>query len=205
VSKHTGADPARSAPQPAPQTIRAAGAACAVAMQSPAGAKRRAARMLPNIDRGKWGQHICKIRSGCMSRASARAAISWSPQCVDSASPFLASVSWSTMALSYPGRTSHSRRRRPRVPRPACRLLPLRPRPPPATNAHILKPSGRFDVENERSHISTTGVETRRTPLAPPLAHPPPQTQTRPRTLPRNPFVTKYKKCAGRACRRGRR
>jgi hypothetical protein len=71
MSKHAGADPARSAPQPAPQTIRAAGAACAVAMQTPAGAKRRAARMLPNIDRGKWGQHLYQIRSGWQSRASA--------------------------------------------------------------------------------------------------------------------------------------
>jgi hypothetical protein len=40
---------------------------------------------------------------------------------------------------------------------------------------------------------STTGVETRRTPLVPPQAHPPPQTRTHPRTLPRMPFVTKYK------------
>jgi hypothetical protein len=58
MSKHAGADPARFDPQPAPQTIRAAGAACAVAMQTPAGAKRCAARMLPNIDRDKWGQHL---------------------------------------------------------------------------------------------------------------------------------------------------
>jgi hypothetical protein len=64
MSKHTVADPARSAPQPAPQTIRAAGAACAVAMQTPAGTERRAARMLPNIDRGKWGQHLIPYTLG---------------------------------------------------------------------------------------------------------------------------------------------
>jgi hypothetical protein len=94
---------------------------------------------------------------------------------------------------SHPGRTSHPRRRRPQVPRPVRRLLPPRPRPPPATHAHILNPSGRFDIENRRSHISTTGVEVKSTPLAPPLAHPPPQTQTQPRTLPRMCSVTRYK------------
>jgi hypothetical protein len=79
MSKPKGADPARSAPQPAPQTIRAAGAACAVAIHTPAGAKRRVARMLPNIDRGKWGQHLYQIRSGCLSRASAQTAVWSSP------------------------------------------------------------------------------------------------------------------------------
>jgi hypothetical protein len=126
MSKHAGADPARSAPQPAPQTIRAAGAACAVTMQTPAGAERRAARKLPNIDRGKWGQHLYQIRSGCMSRASAQTEIWWSPPCVDSASRFTASVSLMTTAPSHPGRASHARRRRPRVPRPVYRLLLLR-------------------------------------------------------------------------------
>jgi hypothetical protein len=153
-------------------------------MQTPAGAERRAARKLPNIDRGKWGQHLYQIRSGCMSRASAQTEIWWSPPCVGSASRFTASVSLMTTAPSYPGRISHARRRRPRVPRPVYRLLLLRPRPPPATQAHILNPSGRFDVENGRSHISTTGVETKRTSFAPPRAHPPPQTRTSPRRPP---------------------
>jgi hypothetical protein len=71
VSRHAGADPARFDPQPAPQTIRAAGAAWAVTMQSPAGAKRRAARKLPNIDRDKWGLPLYQIRSGCLFSASA--------------------------------------------------------------------------------------------------------------------------------------
>jgi hypothetical protein len=194
LSKHAGADPARSAPQPAPQTIRAAGAACAVTTQSPAGAKRRAARMPPKIDRGKWGQHLYQICSGWQSRASAQTAIRWSPPCVGSAARFAASMSWTTMAPSHPGRTSDPRRRRPRVPRPACRLLPLRHFPPPPTDAHILNSSGRFEIENGRSHISTTGVETRRTTLFSfPRAHPPPQTRTQPRTLPRMPFVTRCK------------
>jgi hypothetical protein len=188
MSKPKGADPARSAPQPAPQTIRAAGAACAVAIHTPAGAKRRVARMLPNIDRGKWGQHLYQIRSGCLSRASAQTEISSSPAQAAPAARLVASVSCTTMAPSHPGRTSHARRRRPRVPRPVRRLLSPRSRPPPATHAHILKPSGRLDVENGRSHISTTGVETRRTALAPPRAHPPPQTRTLPRTLPRMPL-----------------
>jgi hypothetical protein len=172
MSNCTGADPALFDPQPAPQTIRAAGAACAVAMQMPAGAKRRAARKLPIIDRGKWGQHLYQIRSGWQSRASAQAAISWSPPCVGPAARFAASASWTTTAPSHPGRASLARRRRPRVPRPVRRLLPLRPRPPPATHAHILNPSGRFDVENGRSHISTTGVETKRTSFAPARDHP---------------------------------
>jgi hypothetical protein len=63
MSKHAGADPARSAPQPAPQTIRAAGAACAVGIHAPAGAKRRAARKLDIIDRGKWGKS-CSLKFG---------------------------------------------------------------------------------------------------------------------------------------------
>jgi hypothetical protein len=128
-------------------------AACAVAMQTPAGAMRRASRMLPNIDRGKWGQHLYQIRSGWQSRASAQTAIRWSPRCVDSASRFSASASWTTTVPSDPGRTSHSRRRRPRVPWPARQPLPLRPRPPLATHVHILSLSGRFDVKNGRSHI----------------------------------------------------
>jgi hypothetical protein len=188
MSKHAGADPARSAPQPAPQTIRAAGAACAVAMQTPAGAKRRAARMLPNIDRGKWGQHLYQIRSGWQSHASAQTTIRWSPRCVGSAARFSASASWTTTVPAHPGRTSQIRRRRPRVPRPACRLLSLRLFPPRETHSHILNTSGRFDVENGRSHISTTGVETKRTSLSPPRAHPPQQTRTQPRTLPRLPL-----------------
>jgi hypothetical protein len=159
LSKHTGAGPARSAPQPAPQTIRAAGAACAVTMQTPAGAERRAARRLPNIDRDKWVQHLYQIRSGWQSRAPAQTAIWSSPPCVDSAVRFAASVSWTKTAPSHPGRTSHARRRRPRVSRPVRRPLPLRLRPPPATHAHILNPSGRFDIENGRSHIQMTGVE----------------------------------------------
>jgi hypothetical protein len=71
MSNCTGADPALFDPQPAPQTIRAAVAACAVTMQTPAGAERRAARKLPNIYRDKWGQHLYQIRSGWQSRASA--------------------------------------------------------------------------------------------------------------------------------------
>jgi hypothetical protein len=178
MSKHAGADPARSAPQPAPQTIRAAGTACAVATQTPAGAKRCAAQMLPSIHRRKWGQHLYPLRSGWQSRASAQTAISWLLRCVDSASRFSASVSWTTTAPSNPGRTFQIRHPRPRVPRPAYRLLPLRLRPPPATQAHTLNPSGRFDMGNGRSLISTTGLGTRRTPLAPPLTHPPPHTRT---------------------------
>jgi hypothetical protein len=63
MSKLMGADPARSAPQPVPQTIRAAGAACAVGIHAPAGAKRRAARRLEIIDRGKWGKS-CSLKFG---------------------------------------------------------------------------------------------------------------------------------------------
>jgi hypothetical protein len=152
MSKHAGADPARFAPQPAPQMIRVTGAACAVAMQTPAGTERRAARMLPNIDRGKWGQHLYQIRSAWQSRASAQTEIWSSPRCVDSAVRFSASMSWTAMAPSHPGRTSQAHQQKPWVSQPPPRPLLLRPRSPPVAQTHILKPRRNGDAETGRSH-----------------------------------------------------
>jgi hypothetical protein len=157
-----GADPARSAPQPAPQTIRAAGAACAVAMQSPAGAKRRAARKLPNIDRDKWGQHLIPYTLGLYVT------------CVcPNSNPVVAAMCWLGSAFgrervldddgpSHPGPHSQDRQRRPWVSRPPPRLLLLRPRSPPAAQAHILSPRRNGDIETGRSHTcSNPSVLTR--------------------------------------------
>jgi hypothetical protein len=129
-------------------------------MQSPAGAKRRAARMLRNVDRGKWGQHLIPYTLGLY---------------VTCVSPNSSLVVAAMCRLG-------SAFRRERVPDDDGALLSGSYFPPSSSAA------AGTSAENGRCHISTTGVETRRTPLAPPRAHPPPQTWTQPWTLPRIVF-----------------
>jgi hypothetical protein len=115
-----------------------------------------------NIDRGKWGQNLYQIPPGRTSRSSAQTAIWSSPPCVGSAVRFSASMSWTAMAPSHPGRTSQAHQQKPWVSQPPPRLLLLRPRSPPVAQTPILSPRRNGDAETGRSHTcSNPSVLTR--------------------------------------------